>query len=82
MRGSLIRWLGASLILITSGCLLPQPDTPPIVPTVGVPDTAPGGGKAGTQPIAPSPEASPTPSPSPSPSASPSPKNTAIGTIH
>jgi hypothetical protein len=77
MPSSKTRWLGAALVLLASGCLLPQPDTPP-VPPGAAPDSS---ARAGAAPQVPTGAAMPqtatgmaeSPSPTPSPSPSPSP---------
>lgn len=82
MRVSISRWLAVALVLAVSGCLLPQPDTPP-VPPGAMPGSNTGQTSAPVAPATPTevaapangagtkPQGSPEPSPSPSPSPSP-----------
>ena len=69
MRGFQSRWMFAVLALLASGCLLPQPDTPPVPPSVAGPMTAPQegavGGKADAMPNAGTTTMQPPPSPLP-----------------
>ncbi|MDB5098079.1 MAG: hypothetical protein JWM80_2500 [Cyanobacteria bacterium RYN_339] len=78
-----LSWLAVSVPLMLGGCLLPQPDTPPIGPSAvmaprqngGAPATntaAPAGASAAPD-LAATTAASPSPLPSASPSASPKP---------
>lgn len=90
MRVSIPRWLVLALALTATGCLLPQPDTPPVPPgampgsstgQAGAPvaPNTPTGVAGPTNGAATKPQSSPEPeastSPSPSPSSSPSPGN-------